>query len=99
MNSDMNSCYEIIYEIRGTKVREVLLFKNRLLISAYLFKLKVAFESHRLAAARSHSPLPGHPPGPESIEAARPSQLGPAWRWLDGPFERKGGKYIQPPKF
>ena len=87
------------YMKSGVPRFELFLFNNRLLISAYLFKLKVAFESHRLAAARSHSPLPRHPPGPESIEAARPSQLGPAWRWLDGPFERKGGKYIQSPMF
>ena len=29
----------------------------------------------------------------------RASQRGPAWRWLAGPFLKKGGKYIQPPKF
>ena len=29
----------------------------------------------------------------------RSSQLGPAWRLLAGPFEKKGGKHIQPPKF
>ena len=27
------------------------------------------------------------------------SQLGPARRCLAGPFEKKGGKYIPPPKF
>ena len=28
-----------------------------------------------------------------------PSQLGPARRLFAGPFEKKGGKYIAPPKF
>ena len=33
------------------------------------------------------------------ITVYRSSQLGPARRFLAGPFEKKGGKYIPPPKF
>ena len=30
---------------------------------------------------------------------ARASQLGPAWLWLAGPFEKKGVEHIPPTKF
>ena len=66
--------------------------------------------SHETVAAALASAEPGPPPWLWFLFLALTptmtlrlvcgsSQLGPARRLLAGPFEKKGGKYIAPPKF